>query len=159
GLSHGDCLYVSISGDGRYVAFGSDAPDLVPGDTNGQWDVFVRDLVDKTTERESVSTNGDEANGSMGFTAISADGRYVAFADFATNLVPIALNATWNVYVRDRQLGTTELVSRSSSGVASNGDSGLYSLCLSADGRFAGFSSDGSNLAYGDTNAQRDFFV
>jgi Tol biopolymer transport system component len=159
GLSSGDCLYVSISSDGRYVAFGSDASDLVPGDTNGQWDVFVHDRVNKTTERVSVASDGTEANGSMGFTAISDDGRYVAFGDFATNLVPTPLHADWNIYVHDRTNGTTELESASSAGVAANGNSGLYALCLSGDGRYVGFASDGSNLAFGDTNATTDVFV
>src|SRR3954451_13493427 len=85
----------AISADGRYVAFASVATDLVPGDTNGRSDVFVRDRQTGTTERVSVSSSGQQANFGGGSgdiessaPAISADGRYVAFASIATNLVP-----------------------------------------------------------------------
>src|SRR5919204_6943340 len=83
----------AVSADGRYVAFVSLSDNLVPGDTNGTADVFVRDRLTGTTERVSVSSTGAQANrdsgllNGMGGPSISADGRYVAFDSQATNLV------------------------------------------------------------------------
>src|SRR5438105_1948443 len=100
---------IAISADGRYVAFSSRATNLVPGDTNGAIDVFVRDVQAGTTERVSVSSTSGQGDGDSGVehastngrpVAISADGRYVAFTSFATNLVPgdigsWALSTSW----------------------------------------------------------------
>ena len=69
----------SLSGDGRYVAFTSTASNLVQGDTNNSADVFVRDHLNGTTRRMSISTGGAEGNSDSIRPAISADGRYVAF--------------------------------------------------------------------------------
>ncbi len=80
-------LYPSISADGRFVAFVSGASDLVAGDTNGAWDIFVRDRQRGTTRRVSVSSAGRQAKGYSGAPSISADGRFVAFASSASNLV------------------------------------------------------------------------
>jgi Tol biopolymer transport system component len=79
---------LSISGDGRYVAFGSDASNLVPGDTNNETDVFVYDRQTGETTRVSVASDGAQGDRSSSDPDISADGRYVAFASFADNLVP-----------------------------------------------------------------------
>src|SRR5207244_3314678 len=76
-----------ISADGRFVAFESDASNLVAGDTNGALDIFVRDRVTGTIERVSAAQGGSEGNGRSFFPAISADGRFVAFLSDATNLV------------------------------------------------------------------------
>ena len=78
----------AISADGRFVAFGSCATNLVPGDTNGCSDVFVRDRQTGTTQRVSVGPGGAQGNGFSVDPAISADGRFVAFESRATNLVP-----------------------------------------------------------------------
>jgi Tol biopolymer transport system component len=93
----------AISADGRFVAFRSDASNLVPGDTNGQADVFVRDRQTGKTELVSVSTSGAQANGPSSSPAISADGRFVTFLSFATDLVPGDTNSRFDVFVAERQ--------------------------------------------------------
>ena len=147
----------AISADGRFVAFNSGASNLVPGDTNGREDVFVRDRVTGTTERVSVGSAGEEGNSGSEWSAISADGRYVAFASRASNLVPGDTNGTNDVFVRDRLTGTTERVSVSSTGEEGNGHSGFPAI--SADGRYVAFDSWTSNFVPGDTNGSRDIFV
>ncbi len=102
---------VSISADGRYVAFMSHATNLVPGDSNGVGDIFVRDRVSGITELVSIDTNGLQANSFSWGPAISADGRHIAFQSQATNLVPGDTNAMHDVFVHDRQTGATEMVS------------------------------------------------
>jgi archaellum component FlaF (FlaF/FlaG flagellin family) len=92
----------SISADGRYVAFDSAATNLVPGDTNYVVDVFVHDRQTGQTTRVSVDSNGIQANQeSVGLVGISADGRYVAFDSYATNLVPGDTNDLVDVFVHD----------------------------------------------------------
>jgi Tol biopolymer transport system component len=147
----------SISADGRYVAFMSKATNLVGGDTNGAWDVFVRDRQGATTERVSVDSLGSQGNGGSNVPSISADGRYVAFQSNATNLVSGDTNGSPDVFVRDRQTGTTERVSVDSGGVQGNGTSSLPSI--SADGRHVAFESYASNLVSGDTTWWQDVFV
>lgn len=102
---------LAISANGRYVAFESFANNLVPGDTNGELDIFVHDLETGKTEIVSVANNGAPANGKSIQPAISADGRYVAFASLSNNLVPGDANPGFDVFVRDRLLGFTEIVS------------------------------------------------
>ncbi len=152
--------YPSISRDGRYVAFWSLATNLVSGDTNVVDDIFVHDMVTGATERISVSSSGTQANGpSYPVTPLSADGRYVAFASAASNLVANDTNNQVDIFVRDRQLGTTERVSVDSSGLQGNGYSGNPSI--SADGRYVVFQSTATNLVGGggDTNGVQDVFV
>jgi Tol biopolymer transport system component len=110
----------SVSADGRFVAFESPATDLVAGDTNGMDDVFVHDRKLLTTERVSVSSAGEQGNGYSSAPSISADGRFVAFASYATDLVAGDTNGAYDVFVRDRQAGTTERVSVSSGGEQGN---------------------------------------
>ncbi len=148
----------SISVDGRYVAFLSDANNLVLGDTNGSTDVFVHDRQSGTTARVNVASNGAQAN--YGFDThawISADGRYVAFSSDATNLVPSDTNNSVDAFVRDRQSGTTERVSVDSGSLQGNGDSDWPRI--SADGRYVVFNSDATNLVLGDTNWFGDVFI
>ena len=90
----------AISADGRFVAFDSEATNLVPGDTNDASDVFVRDRQTGTTRRVSVSSGGAQGNGASFDPAISADGRFVAFNSDATNLVPGDTNGAADVFVR-----------------------------------------------------------
>jgi len=105
-----------ISADGRYVAFYSDATNLVRHDTNGEPDAFVRDLRRGVTRRVSVSSSGRQANGPSGPGGISADGRYVGFTSGASNLVPHDTNGQLDVFVRDLRRGVTQRVSVDSSG-------------------------------------------
>src|SRR4029079_1646625 len=97
--------------DGHLVAFWSSASNLVPNDTNGVNDVFVRDRLTNTTTRVSIDSSGVEGNGPSTDPAFSADGRYVAFQSAATNLVPNDTNGKIDVFVRDLQLGVTLRVS------------------------------------------------
>jgi WD40 repeat protein len=147
----------SISADGRFVAFDSYASNLVAGDTNGWTDVFVRDRQNGTTERVSTRSTGKQANGGSNRPAISADGRFVAFSSYASNLVTGDTNGKWDVFVKDRQTGATERVSVDSGGYESDGDS--VRPTISADGRFVAFDSTATNLVQGDTNGWDDIFV
>ena len=147
----------SISADGRLVAFLSDAPDLVPGDANGERDVFVCDRRTGSTEMVSVSSSGDQGDGRSSFASISGDGRFVAFHSNAANLVPCDGNGTYDVFVHDRETGRTARVSESSSGAEADGISG--SPAISADGRSVAFGSAAANLVPGDTNGRCDVFV
>jgi Tol biopolymer transport system component len=151
--------YPAISENSQFVAFVSSATNLVVGDTNGAYDIFVRDRLLSTTERVSVGAGGAQGSQACEFQppAISADGRYVAFASWAPNLVGSDGNGTVDVFVRDRQLGTTELVSVSAGGDQGNGPSGYPAI--SADGRFVAFQSDASNLVTSDSNSATDIFL
>ncbi|GMV36687.1 MAG: hypothetical protein AMXMBFR61_11950 [Fimbriimonadales bacterium] len=154
---NGPSAYASVSGDGRFIAFHSSAWNLVPDDTNGKSDVFVRDTVAGTTERVSVSSSGVQASGACDYPAISADGRYVAFRSSASNLVAGDSNGLRDIFVRDRLLGTTERVSVSSAGAQANGDSDFPTI--SSDGRYVAFDSAATNLVTGDTNDRHDVYV
>ena len=118
GLSFGGD--VDISGNGRYVVFASGAANLVPNDTNGERDVFVRDTTSGTTELVSVAAGGGVAAGTSGSQSISATGRFVVFGSNAANLVAGDTNDRYDVFIRDRVQGTTELVSVSGAGVQGN---------------------------------------
>ncbi|MFL6073207.1 MAG: TolB family protein [Mycobacteriales bacterium] len=159
GGGQGDAMSfrASISADGRYVTFASAAANLVPGDTNGAWDVFVRDRVAGTTERVSVAGDGTQGDRPSRGSALSADGRYVAFSSSATNLVPGDTNGTDDVFVRDRIAGTTERVSVPVGGGQAAGPSTGWAI--SADGRSVAFGSAAANLVPGDTNGAPDIFV
>jgi hypothetical protein len=158
GTPGNDTSYLDgISADGRFVVFSSWATNLVPGDTNRQMDVFVRDRLMGTTERVSVGNGGQQASGQSDYGVISNDGRFIAFASNAPNLVPGNATSSWNVFVHDNSTDTTELVSVGSDGTETTGMS--HSSAISADGRFVAFDSAASNLVAGDTNGKRDVFV
>ena len=149
----------AISGDGRYVAFDSMDTTLVGGDSNGSKDIFLRDCgdgVDGTTERISVATSG-QPNSESEAPSISRNGSLVAFTSWASNLVSDDLNSRSDIFVRDRDAGTTERVSVTSTGVEVNGNS--YAASISADGRFVAFMSEATDLVADDTNGQSDVFV
>ena len=113
--SGGEPDRLTISGDGRYAAWADDSTTLVAGDTNGTSDVFVRDLITGTNELVSVSTTGAQGNAGIDFgPSISRDGRFVAFASRASNLVSGDSNGKLDVFVRDRKLHTTQRASVSS---------------------------------------------
>jgi hypothetical protein len=157
--SNGDSYFTSLSGDGRFVAFGSFASNLVPGDTQHFADIFVRDRASDTTERASVNSSGRQGNAGSFYPTISAEGRYVAFSSWATNLVTGDTNGFHDVFVRDRQRGMTELVSVDSALTQGNQDSGDYFLTISADGRFVAFESYATNLVRPGTNAFVSIFI
>src|SRR5262249_47272263 len=156
----------ALSADGRTVVFASAASNLVPGDTNGRSDVFVRDLVDGITTRASVTSGGAQTDGDDPWDdyelqlGISADGQVVTFTSIASDLVaddpnPGDLQHGWDVFAHDRASGATELVSR-------HPDDGPFDdsvrPSISADGRYVAFLSAASNLVPGDSSDQ-DAFV
>ncbi|MCB0976283.1 MAG: PD40 domain-containing protein [Acidimicrobiales bacterium] len=147
----------SISNFGRYVAFSSLADNLVSGDVNGRSDVFVRDRTAGTTTRVSVSSSGTEGNDDSTAPAISGDGRWVAFTSSASNLVTSDVPGSGDVFLFDRNNGTTTRVSTGVGGAQPNGDS--YGATVSDNGQFVAFLSDASNLVAGDTNGVTDVFV
>jgi len=147
----------SISADGRFVAFDSSASNLVPGDTNGIQDIFVRDLQAKTTTRVSVGAGGVEANGISISPTLSTDGRFVAFSSDATNLVNADTNGLHDVFVTDRLAGTTRRASVGAGGVQGNSPS--FGPSVSTDGAHVEFVSNATNLVAGDTNGEMDVFV
>jgi Tol biopolymer transport system component len=148
----------AISADGRFVAFQSAATNLVTPDANGATvDVYVFDRTTDQIERVNVDGNGVQANGDSGGLAISADGRYVAFASMATNFAQGATSGDFHVYVYDRMADTLDLVSVNHAGVPAN-DHNL-SPSISADGRFVAFDSFATNLVPGDLNMREDVFV
>lgn len=155
--SDANCFSPAISADGRFVAFSTSASTLVSDDTNSAYDIFIRDRQAGTTELISRSAAGVLSNGLSQRPSISSDGRFVAFESLATNLASGSTAGIFNIYVRDRQTGTTELVSVSTAGAPGNADS--YNPSISADGRFVAFASDATNLVSGDTNNLTDVFV
>jgi Tol biopolymer transport system component len=159
GQGNESSLDPQVSANGRYVAFLSAASTLVPGDTNGTADVFVRDRWAGTVRRVSVPDSGAQSEGGAhSGLRISADGRYVAFLSYAADLVPGDTNDTSDVFVHDRKEGRTTRVSVSGTGGQSDGFS-AFSLALSADGRYVLFDSEATNLVPGDTNNFSDVFL
>jgi Tol biopolymer transport system component len=159
----------SVSADGRYVAFTSTAT-LDGGEARSSSgrpvaSVYVRDLRLGVTERVSVCPDGMLPDGGSSDPAISRDGRYVAFASEATNLVPGDRNRSADVFLRDLRTHSSVLISRSASGGAANGRSG--NPAVSADGRFVAFQSQASDLicarrcpaAVEDINLLSDVFL
>lgn len=149
----------ATSRSGRFVAFSSDASNLVANDTNHRFDVFVHDIHTGETTRVSVASDGDQAAGGGSFEpALSPGGRYVAFTSQATNLVDGDTNGQGDVFVHDRKTGDTARVS-----VASNGSEGNSAWSLAPDisrgGRVIAFESGAPNLVPGDTNHRADVFV
>lgn len=133
----------AVSDDGRYVVFESFASNLVPDDTNGRADVFVRDTVTDSVERVSVSSEGAQGNEQSAFASISSDGRFVTFASYATNLTPTNGFGS-DIYVHDRSTGETKLVSVGDRGAV--GDRGSFDPSISDDGRYVVFASEATNL-------------
>lgn len=146
-----------VSDDGRFVVFTSWASDLVVDDTNGTWDVFLRDRQTAITARVSVNSANEEADGPSENATLSGDGRFVAFESRANNLAPGLSPGRRAIYLRDRLEQTTTLVSVNSVAVPANDDS--YQPSISADGRFVAFQSLASDLVADDTNGRPDIFL
>ena len=153
----------AITADGRFVAFESEASDLVDDDTNDATDVFVHDRTTGMTTRVSVDSAGGQGNDGSGSPAITADGRFVAFESEASDLVDDDTNDATDVFVHDRTTGMTTRVSLCGRtqviclAAAPNGPS--FSPAITADGRFVAFNSIASDLVDDDTNGKRDGFV
>jgi hypothetical protein len=147
----------AVSGDGRYVVFRSNADNLVAGDINEMLDIFLKDTVTNVTTRMSTDSSGVEGNSDSDFANISSDGRYVVFTSYASNLVAGDTNDATDVFIKNRETGTTTLVSTSSSGAQGNDES--VNPTISSDGRYVVFESYATNLITGDTNAKSDIFL
>ena len=157
----------ALSADGRYVAFFSDASNLITNDANQASDVFVRDRdpgadgvfdePDAFTFRVSVSSSGAEADGPSYSAAISADGMVIVFATDATNLGANDKNNSTDVFLHDRNDGTTTRMSLDSQGRGGKDDS--YSPSISADGKIVTFASIATNLVPSDLNGKADLFL
>ncbi|MEO8425192.1 MAG: calcium-binding protein, partial [Actinomycetota bacterium] len=157
GQANSGAYYESVSGSGRFIAFESNATNLVSGDTNGVTDVFVRDRRTHTTTRVSVRSNGNQLNDWVGYSAISVNGRFVTYCGDASNAVQGDTNGHQDVFVHDRSTGKTTLASVSSSGRQGNADSDYSNV--SSNGRWVVFVSMASNLVRGDTNGYWDLFI
>lgn len=147
----------AISADGRYVAFTSAAPNLVPGDTNATADVFVWDRTTRQTTLITRTPGGEQANSGSSDPVISGDGRYIAYASDASNLVPGDTAFSPDVFLWDRTTGTTTRVSTSRDGATP--DSGSYQPAISGDGRYVAFQSYATDLVRSDPNGLPDVFV
>jgi Tol biopolymer transport system component len=149
-----------LSANGRYVAFHSADSNLVQGDTNHAFDIFVRDRRTGRTARVSVGDHGEQANAeSLGPASISSDGRYVAFTSLASNLVAGDANEITDVFVRDLRTGRTILASLGQRGQQGDDGSAAGGIAFTRDDRQLAFSSWAANLVDGDTNAVPDAFV
>jgi subtilisin family serine protease/Tol biopolymer transport system component len=151
----------SITSDGRYVVFESDASNLINGDTNGIRDIFRKDLQTGETVRVSTDSSGNQANYN-GWTPaswdprITPDGRYVIFTSQASNLVKGDTNSAWDIFLKDLQTGEILRVSTDASGNQAN--SNCYWPSIIPDGKYIVFSSNASNLVSNDTNGRGDIF-
>lgn len=149
----GESASATISGDGRYVAFASDA-DLTsddesgrrdqPRDKNGLFDVYVRDVLKQHTWRVSVASSGSDSDGASYHPAISIDGRHVAFVSKASNLTSVRSRSHAQVFVRDLETGLIEMVSHTPTGRP--GDAASAWPALSGDGSVIAYESLASNL-------------
>ena len=155
--ANADARWASLSTDGRFVAFESDASNLVPAIFN-TGHVFVRDRLSGTTTIDSVSSSSKKGNSPSRQPALSGDGRFIVFSSTATNLVAGDVNGVEDVFLRDRLLGTTELVSVAAAGASGNAGASDFPS-VSDDGRYVAFQSNASNLVAGDANGARDVFV
>lgn len=156
-----------ISANGRYIAWASEANDLVEGDLNLSGDVFRWDSKTNRIELAGLASDGSqplpELSDTPASTAISANGRFVGFASSAPNLVPLGqdLNAVDDYFVHDMTSGNTQRVTVAADGGDSNGSSNanVYAPSMAPNGKVIAFSSDASNLVAGDTNGVKDAFV
>lgn len=147
----------SLSADGNRVAFVGYGDGIVPGDTNGLPDVFVRDRLAGTTVRASLADDEAEPNGFVVSPRISGDGQFVIFLSDATNLVAGDTNGLRDVFVRDLAAQTTARVNVASNGVQANADASFATI--SGDGQVVAFTSNATGLVAGDTNGTSDVFV
>jgi Tol biopolymer transport system component len=159
--SNGDSFYPDISDDGRYIVFLSEASNLVTTDNDSLSDIFVKDIQNNSIERISVAHNGQSPNGPSfaGSPSISADGRYVVFGSFASNLVATDTNNKSDIFLRDRNTNSTEIVGIAPDGVTFGAGEAVSTLgpgSISDDGRFISFGLDSDGDAFVDKLFIRD---
>lgn len=149
----------AFSADGQYLAFVSQAPNLVTNDDGSLiLDVFLRNLASSNMTLVSVNMSGvGGGDRHSSLPSVSSNGQYVVFESAAGNLAPNDTNGASDIFVRDTVAGMTLVVSVASSGAAANGASGAP--LMSTDGRFVAFESTASDLVANDLNDARDVFV
>lgn len=140
----------SVSEDGRFIVFTSEAPEIVDGDTNGVADVFLRDR--QTGINTLISRGSAIANGASGNAIISANGNYIVFTSAASNLVADDTNNQVDIFWVNRQTGDIRLITRGANAPSLN-------PVISANGLVVAFTSTASNLVAGDANGGQDVFV
>lgn len=161
----------AITPDGKFTAFLSTNGYLVEDDTNGSADIFV--YSENGLERVSLASDGSESAGCpcgwpdycngceysnySSHPTISADGRYVAFATYADNFYEGDLSDSIDVFIHDREQGTTEVISIAPDGAIANDDS--WAPSISADGEYVAFTSDADNLGVEDNNGVADIYL
>jgi Tol biopolymer transport system component len=154
--ANGDSRIGDVNSTGRFVVYDSNASNLVPGDTNGHSDVFIRDLRRHRSELVSDAMGTDTTDGNSFAGSVSANGRYVVFSSDASNLVPGDTNTFFDVFVRDRLKRTMERISVPAGGGES--DEASFEPSISANGRYVTFESVATNLVPGDTDQLSDIF-
>ena len=147
----------SLSSDGRYVAFSSLASNFIDDDNNATYDIYVKDNLTGLVKLASASSDNVIGNGQSYNPILSADGRFVSFWSYASNLVPNDNNGTYDAFVKDLLTGAITRVSVSSLGEEGNG--GTEVTVLSSDGRYVLFYSGASNLVANDNNGALDVFL
>lgn len=148
----------AISNNGRYIAFRSDASNLVEGDTNGRADIFLYDLQLSTMTRVSVARDGTQGNGNSDWPNLNNNGRFISFWSDSNNFTPDDANNTGDIFVHDRVTGVTTRINIALNGAQANGPTARVHG-LSGDAAFAGFESLANNLVANDTNNSNDIFV
>ncbi len=151
GGGNGISIPGQVSSNGQFVVFQSDASNLVPNDTNGATDIFIRDMVAGTNQLLSAPDLGGQANGPSTCPVMTPDGRYVAFISSASNLVTADNNGIPDVFVRDRlggskMRGTNDLISRNATAPASSANPVMATPVITPDGRYVAFFSSAANL-------------
>lgn len=154
---NGQSVNPVLSDNGRFLVFVSLASNLVPGDTNGKSDVFLYDHAYGTLIRVSVSSSGEQANGTSRYATISGNGRFIAYQSMASNLAPGTNGNYYNIFGYNRVSGETMLISRTPEGIAGNDES--QRPALSTNGRYIAYESWASDLVPNDTNNYSDIFV
>ncbi len=152
--ANGASGFPSISSDGRYVVFETDATNLVPGDTNGVTDIILADLQTGGRQRISVATDGTQANGASTKPWITADGNYVVYQSLASNLVSGDTNGQSDIFLYTISTGETRRISVSAAGLQGNGPSTDPSI--SETGRYVSYTTASSNIVTPDTNTVAD---
>ncbi|MHB9131268.1 MAG: TolB family protein [Armatimonadota bacterium] len=147
---------LSISGNGKFVAYTSSAINLVPGDLNSEVDIFIADMQTGQTTLASTGYRG-ESNGESSQPVFNESGRYLAFTSTADSLVPNDKNVSADVFLRDLESGKTLRVSIGLKGAGANGAS--TAPAINASGRCIAFASLAGNLVDGDNNGKSDVFV
>jgi hypothetical protein len=158
-IGNGGSSSVSISYNGRYIVFGSNASNLVVNDLNDTSDIFIFDRETKLTSLVSVTQDGLQANSYSFYPFISANGRYVSFDSNADNLVSGDTNNLVDIFVRDLFTNQINRVSISSDGSQSNASCDCEKSVMSANGQFVAFPSPATNLVSEDSNEQDDIFL